>query len=85
MTSTYSYQNEFSAVRAFDITPSDATEITTLHKGLWVGGSGDVRVQMWEGGSIVTLAGAVAGSLIPIRVKKVYATGTTATNIVALL
>lgn len=83
MVATNKYANPFSAVVGFDITPSDTAEITTLHKGLWVGTAGDVRVMMWESG-IVTLKGVVAGYLIPIRAKKVYATGTTASDIVAL-
>ena len=83
MVATNTIANPFSAVIGFDVTPDDDAVITTLHKGLWVGTAGDVRVQMWESG-IVTLKGVVAGYLIPIRAKKVYATGTTAADIVAL-
>jgi hypothetical protein len=35
-------------------------------------------------GSTVTLEGVLAGSILPIQVSKIYATGTTATNIHAL-
>ena len=83
MVATFKYANPFSAVVGFEITPDDNTEITTLHKGLWVGNAGDVRVLMWESG-VVTLQGVVSGTLLPIRAKKVFDTGTTATGIVAL-
>lgn len=83
--SPFSYNNPFPANYAFEITPSDSTDITSLHKGIWVGTSGDLVVQMWEDSGTVTLKGAVAGTLIPIRCKRVYSTGTTAADLVALL
>ena len=50
---------------------------------LYVGGAGDVKVKM-VGGNDVVFAGATAGSFLPINVLQVFATDTTATNIVAL-
>jgi len=50
---------------------------------LYVGGAGDVKVKM-AGGNDVVFAGATAGSFLPINVLQVFATDTTATNIVAL-
>ena len=50
---------------------------------LYVGGAGDVKVKM-AGGNDVVFAGAAAGSFLPINVLQVFATDTTATNIVAL-
>lgn len=64
------------------VTPSDSTVLTAT-RALWVGGAGDVAVEM-TGGSVVTLAAVPAGSLLPLRCAKVRATGTTATSIVAL-
>ncbi len=83
MTATFKYDNPYSAVVAFAVTPDDDAEITTLHKGLWIGDAGTLRVRMWEDG-IVEFKGLVAGYLLPIRVRKVFATGTTASDIVAV-
>lgn len=65
------------------ITPSDAAELASITRALYVGGSGDVVVVM-RGGQTVTFRAAAAGSTLPIRVKQVRATGTTATNLVGL-
>ncbi len=50
---------------------------------LYIGVAGDVKVKM-AGGSDVVFKGATAGSFLPINVLQVFATGTTATDIVAL-
>ena len=50
---------------------------------LYVGVAGDVKVTT-AGGDDVTFTGILAGSFIPVQVLKVFSTGTTATNIVAL-
>lgn len=73
----------FSARRAWAITKNDDNELAYVTKGLYIGGAGDVAVQMYDGTS-VTFVGVVAGSVLPIMVKKVLSTGTDATNIVGL-
>lgn len=71
------------ATQAVAVTPSDATVLTTT-RALWVGTGGDVAVTMLSGDA-VTFANVPSGSLLPIRVTKVLATGTvTADDIVAL-
>ena len=50
---------------------------------LYVGVAGDVKVKMSSGKDIIFTA-VPAGSFMPVNVTKVYATGTDATNIVAL-
>lgn len=49
---------------------------------LFVGVTGDVVVP--HGAGTVTFKNVQAGSILPIKVKKVVALGTTATNLVAL-
>ena len=71
------------AVGAAAITPSDADDLPYTCRSLYVGGAGDVRVRMING-ELVTFAGVAASSLLPVAVVRVYATGTTATNIVGL-
>ena len=73
------------AYDAAAVTPNDVTDLpdgpTTV--GLWVGGAGDLHVTM-HSGSEVTFAAVPAGTLLRVAVRRVWAIGTTATNIVAL-
>lgn len=65
-----------------EITPSDTEDLAQVSRGLIIGGAGEVRVRMLDGSEgTVTLA---AGVGIPLRVVRVFATGTTASGIVAL-
>lgn len=69
---------------AVAVTPSDTVDIQggQLSRGVYVGGAGNMSVQM--GGVTVMFAGVVPGNVLPIRISRVNATNTTATNIVAL-
>lgn len=71
------------AAGAFAVTPSDSTTLAGV-RALYVGGAGNVAVMPFGSGTAVTLVGATAGSIIPVRCTKVMSTNTTATNIVAL-
>lgn len=68
---------------ALTITPSDTTELKYV-RGLYIGGTGDVAVVCADG-STVTFVAVPAGSLLPVQVVQVLATGTTAGDIVALI
>ena len=48
-----------------------------------MGAAGDVAVRM-AGGGLVTFANLQAGSLVPLRIVRVMATGTTASALVGL-
>ena len=71
------------AANAATVTPNDSTDLTTASRGIYIGGAGDLRVTM-VGKATVTLSAVPAGTLLPLRVVRVLATSTTATNIVAL-
>jgi GTP cyclohydrolase III len=70
---------------AFVVTPSDTARINAL--GFFVGGAGAVAVMpaYQEGATppVPVTFQAAAGSLIPLAISRVMATGTTATNIIA--
>ncbi len=66
------------------VTPDDATDLATTARSLYIGGTGDVKVDMADG-TTETFAVVPAGTVLPIAVKRVYATGTTATSILALI
>lgn len=67
------------------VTPSDSDELNPPTRTLIVGGSGDLAVEFVTGGQ-VTIPASVVGAMpeLPIAVRKVLATGTTATDILAL-
>lgn len=65
------------------VTPSDSTDLTGA-RGLYVGGAGDLALTAVNDSSAVTLSSVPAGSIIPVQVKHVMSTNTTATNIVAI-
>ena len=81
--------NKLQVGRAAAVTPSDTVNIPALTGGsnngcvLYVGGAGNLKV-LTAGGDEVTFTAIPVGTFVPVQVLKVFATGTTATNIVAL-
>jgi hypothetical protein len=77
------------AYKAVAVTPTDDTTIPTT-RALYVGAAGNVVVKMadvddpTEAGNTVTFSGVLAGTVLPIQVRCVNSTSTTATDIVAL-
>ena len=67
----------------FAATPHDSNDEAFVSKALYIGGAGDVVAVMVDG-TAVTFTGALAGSVLPIRAKRVNSTSTTATGIVFL-
>jgi hypothetical protein len=72
------------AANAVAVTPHDATDLAQVTRGLYVGVAGDVSVEMLDTGTAVVFTAVPAGTVLPIRVTRVNATATDATNIVAL-
>lgn len=73
------------SARAVAVAPDDVTDLTTPCRGLYIGTGGDLRVGMLWGGAVIDFKNCPAGLLLPIRVKRVYATATSAADIVALI
>lgn len=71
------------ASEAVDVTPSDGSDLATVQAALFIGTGGNVKVDM-AGSGTVTLSNVADGTFLPILVNKVYATSTTASNIIAL-
>ena len=72
------------ARNAFAITPDDGTDLAFVTRALYVGAAGNVSVILIDDTDAVLFVGATAGLVLPIRVKRVQATGTTATSIVGI-
>jgi hypothetical protein len=71
------------ARRGFAITTNDATDLAAETRAIYVGVAGDL-VAVLSSGDEVTFAGLAGGTLLPVRVRRVKATGTTATQLVGL-
>ncbi len=68
---------------AQSVTPNDTGDLTVLPRALYVGVGGDLHVTM-AGGQEVTYAAVPAGTLLPVRAARVWATGTEASAILAM-
>jgi hypothetical protein len=68
----------------FAIEPSDVTGLPQATKAIYVGGAGDVTVRTVRADADVTFRNVPAGSILDIRVNAVRASGTSATDLVAL-
>lgn len=77
-------QNAGSARQGVAITPNDGAEMAYITRGIYVGGAGDVTVVFADVAGSVTLKAVPGGTVLPISVRQVMATGTTASNLVAL-
>lgn len=69
---------------AVAVTKSDTVAYATMARELYVGGLGDVTL-ITAAGNTVLFTAVAAGTLLPIRHSQVKSTGTTATNMVALI
>ena len=68
---------------AATITPNNDVDLAYVSRGIWVGGAGTINVTL-AGGQTVLFTGILAGTLLPLRVTRVLASSTSATNLVAI-
>jgi hypothetical protein len=71
-----------SGKRAVLITKADS-DLTTAIRGLYVGTTGNVRVTT-VGGDDVVIPTVPAGAILPIEIKRVWSTNTTASGFVGI-
>lgn len=86
-TSASDYNSGISSSPAYNavaVTPSDSANLAQTARALYIGVSGDVKIDCPGGGSGIVFKAAPVG-ILPVMATKVYATGTAATNIVALI
>lgn len=79
------YRSADATVSSYDaaaVTPSDSGTLRVT-RALYVGVGGNLRVTMAYG-TVVTFTGVLAGTVLPVQVSRVWATNTSATNIVAM-
>lgn len=65
------------------VVPADGADLPVKARALYIGVAGDVTV---DSGAVIniTFKNVASGTILPVRVTRVRATGTTATSIVAL-
>lgn len=71
------------ANQAAAVTPSDSSDLNDGNVGLYVGSAGDVRVTTTHGSDVV-FQSVPAGAVLPVCVRRLWATGTTASRIIEL-
>jgi hypothetical protein len=81
------------ALNAESVTPNNSADLTlsggTISEGsnngacIYIGTGGDIQVTML-GGQVVIFANVPDGTFLPIQVRRVWATNTNATDILAL-
>lgn len=84
------------ACNALSVTPNDSATLVdangkqVISRALYIGVTGDVKVDMCgnlatgQAGAIGVTFKSVAVGILPVQVNKVYSTGTTASQIIAM-
>jgi hypothetical protein len=72
------------ADEAFVIIPSDSQNLEKITRGVYIGSGGNLSVLM-KNGDEQTFVGTVAGTILPIRIRRVNAAGTTASSLLGLV
>lgn len=66
------------ADHAYSITPSSSTDLPYFTRAIYIGSDGDLDVTLVSetGNTSISFTGLVAGTLLPIRVRRVWETST---------
>lgn len=69
---------------SLSITPSDGADLTTPVRRVYVGTAGNIKLELAgdTSGAFVILNNVPAGTMLAIRARKIWATGTSAANLV---
>ena len=77
------FQHSAPAHDASTVTPSDTVNLTNEARGLYIGTTGNVRVTTRNGTDLIFYS-VPAGGILPVYVRRVWTTNTSASNITAL-
>ena len=72
------------ARNGFSVAPDDNTDLPVSCRSLFVGGAGNLSVILVGDSSPVAFTNISQGTILPVSVKRVLTSSTTATDIVAL-
>lgn len=79
------------ARKAFVIVPNDVNDLPFATRGIFVGVAGDITLEMVDPLGInsakipILFKNIAAGTILPLRVSRIHATGTVALAIVGLI
>ncbi|QIE41258.1 spike base protein, RCAP_Rcc01079 family [Meridianimarinicoccus aquatilis] len=65
------------------IVPSDAADLPHVTRAIYVGTAGEIQAEL-ASGVTVSFISVPAGTMLPLRLRKILSTGTTAGDLVAL-
>jgi hypothetical protein len=65
------------------VTPSDSADLPNVARGVYCGTAGDLKVTTING-DVITFTSLVGGVIHPICAARIWSTGTTAANIIAV-
>lgn len=65
------------------VTAHDSNDLTYVSRAIYVGGAGNVAAAMLDG-TVVTFTAVPAGTILPIRCKRINSTNTTASSMVSI-
>jgi hypothetical protein len=77
--------DKLQAGSAFSITPNNTTDLAVVTTALYVGFTGNVSVICSGNTAGVVFANVPGGSFLPLRVKRVTVSGTTASGLVGVV
>ncbi len=72
-----------SAIGGEAVTPHNTTELTNVSRAIYVGVGGNITALMADD-TVILFTAVPQGTLLPIRVKRINSTGTTATTMISL-
>lgn len=82
---THSNGLDSPATKAFAITPDDATDLALTTRAIYTGTGGTLVCTLADDSGDATFVSLPAGCILPVRAKRVKATGTTASmNMIGL-
>lgn len=68
----------------FAVTASDTVDFVRIAKALYIGSGGNIALLAEDGDTAVTFSAVPSGYILPVRVRRILVTGTTASNIIGL-
>ncbi len=68
----------------FAVVPDNSSDLAKATRAIYVGATGDIKADL-VGGATLTFTSVPQGSILPIRARRIYTTGTTASALVGLL
>lgn len=73
------------ALSGFTVTPHDANELPYITRAVFIGTGGDICCILKKDDTPILLKNIPDGTMLPLRIKKILATGTTAADMAGLL